>query len=264
MDCNIKSEMEVQIPDELFQNIVQSKCETVEEMSLAYSYCLFNSFLTKYGLYYPDSDSDLVTNKDILSWLGYKKYSSQSKIIKRGGYLEEANIIKHIKEIPLGMINNFIKENQKTIGGVLTASSLLGDDTVKYHIGLGSQKFRNYTVAYPIYLECREGYANGTLIEYINTHKIVFSSIEKIIKRNKANTRNIRTEIYVYGLLKMIARGRQDFPISGNTVEALNLISQSTFSKYVALLEKHKLISIKRGKKSDEFRSTNVYRFLDK
>lgn len=262
MECKLEKEMSVQIPNELFNQISESECESLEEMALAYSYCVMNSLLTKYGLYYPDCESKPVTTKDVIQWLGYKTYNKQSVIVKRNGYLERAKIIKHVKEIPLGLINNYEMSHDTSIGGLLTASSINSDQTVKQYLGMSKQTFRNYTVPLPLFLIDRNGYANGTLIEYINTHTMSYGSIEKIIKKNKANTRNIRTEIYVYGLLKMFSYGRKKFSISGTTLESFNLISQSTFSKYVLLLEKHKLIKVYRGKQSDSFDLTNTYQII--
>lgn len=245
MDDILLEDMFVQVPNELIGQINELNL-TCDEQMCSYSFLVVNALLCKYGLYYKDRESELITIGKVMAFLGYKNFERQRKLIKKNGLLEQARLIEHVKDIPLGVTYSEEVDGQRQ-AKLLTSKSIAKDEALQDVLGLNQIKFKRFTAPLPTFLIDREN-SNGTLSDYANTHKFNANDLLRIVHKNKAKPRNIKGEIFTLGLLKYYAKGNDKITLSGQTIEADGIMSQTSFSKYSQLLEKHNIVDVEKNK----------------
>lgn len=271
MEYSSMEDVVTHVPDEFINELLEIRKThgemQVEKLAFVYSFCVVSACLCEGGLYFPSVDSTPISRETIVRALGGKNYTTpQAKFIKKGGILEQAGLVFTSKEIPLGSFSTLYDSADTTVSHkeLLFATELQNDPIQAEYLGFKKPNFINYSVVVPQFLMKRRDYSRGTLSSYVDTYEISLNDIIRIIEANEETKRNIKMEIYTFGILKLFNNGRyKGFKVSGKTVEEMGLMKQSLFSKYTRLLKAHGLIKVwQQFKEKEVGYETNIYHFI--
>lgn len=256
----------VQIPNSIFKVLSSSiknknGSTNVHQASFAYAYLVCVAFLYKYAHFVDVDNGTYIQNTDIKQVLGYSKTTkSIDAVIKRGGILENMNLIKSTKSYPVSA--NYTDEE---INGLsvrdFTTIEEMDKESSDYKEIRSIVKNRNYEIREPIFLFEYDGDI-GTLYDYSNTHRITIKEFITLIYSDKLD--NIDFMMYAYFKSKCYKLKNDTKSIPLLSIISEIGMSRDSFYNHLKVLKDCGLVKVKHkdwvmGRGESE---ANEYRFM--
>jgi hypothetical protein len=229
-------EVNVYVPNEIFQDLKDSEMNRSNHLAFAYSYYYLCCWLYRYCKYGH-------ANIDVKMVKGMLGYSPNSKdidfIIKKNGILDQMGYTFSSTDYPIAWdFNN---------GDILfTMLSELEDDIRKM---VREQKGKNYKIKIPVKGLWRdkqsedEGIEDGTFYDISNTHMIPYDVFDKCMNDKELGC----TGFYLYGYLKYRCQWHEKYNSSFEHIGNDTGVSKNTVEKYLFKLEQKGLVNREEG-----------------
>ncbi|MEC0089893.1 winged helix-turn-helix transcriptional regulator [Paenibacillus macquariensis] len=229
---NIDSSINVQIPNEIFEDFHQAEFESFNHKCFAYAYYYVVSYLYRNALY-GTRDVSVYSQSNIIS-LSTTNKSSISYITKKGGLLDSIGYTRTTTDYPIApYMDNGILEFETIKSLRKRMSDVRLDNNPRF------------TIKEPVKAIVRfdDEDCTGTFYSFQSTHRIDIMKFITIIADDQLG----HVGLYVYGYLNMMFdRFPMGYTISNADLAKVVGCSERTINSYTNRLESLGLISSSR------------------
>lgn len=228
----------IHLPNEIFQDLQQSKIESPKHIAFAYSYYYLINYLYRYSKY----GVKRYTQSDLKAILGYSRVNKDiDYIIKKNGVLDKIGYTTSVQDYPIEDWQDVDKTP------VFTMYSEFKKENFDELKAIGLHNDRHYFVKYPVKAFYRTKEAkkakimDGTFYQCEHTHGIPTSEFLLCMSNEKIGT----IGFYLYGYLKYkIDYYKGCFAQGVESIAKEIGLSKNTVLKYKDVLEENKLIFV--------------------
>ena len=222
--------VEVQLPNEIFEDLSRGGAKSYGHKCLAYSYYYLCNYLYRNAIYgvVDASDYSLMSLSSIFT----SKYSNVSYITKEGGMLDALGYTETTRNYPISytymedVLDFVLREDLKDVDMASHSPRLSIKIPLKSFVRFDNEDF------------------TGTYYDFQSTHLIRLHTFIDIIRNKKLG----HVGLFIYGYLKMMNdRFKDGYAITYNDLSEVVGCNVQTIPKYIAELEGKGFIKSRRN-----------------